>query len=50
MNGRICLARGRQDPQATVQMSKTQAYDLAGRLIDAADDEADIEDAYYLKS
>lgn len=44
MNGRVCLARGRQEPPETIQMTLGQAYDLAGRLIDAADDEADIRE------
>lgn len=37
MDGRVCLARGRQDPQETIQMSPEQALDLAGRLMDEAD-------------
>ncbi len=42
MSGMICIARGRQDPQKTIHLTPEMAYQVAGRLFDAADDEADI--------
>ena len=45
MDRLVCLARGRQDPQETIQMSPQQALDLAGRLMDEADFEETLREA-----